>query len=118
MAPTTCASAPKTTFGDSDPTADLVLVAPGAPGAPTSLSSPGSGSTVSLRWTAPAGAAPTGYLIEAGSAPGLSDLGVLQVGAVTTFSAPAPPPGTYYVRVRAINARGPGQPSNEVVVRR
>ena len=105
-------------FGDSEPTEDLVLTPPGAPGAPRNLASPGSGSTVELRWTAPTGPPPTGYLIEAGSAPGRSDLAVLQVGAVTSFSAPAPPPGTYYVRVRAINARGSGQPSNEVIVRR
>lgn len=105
-------------FGDSEPTEDLVLVAPGAPRAPTNLSSPGSGSTVNLQWTAPSGPAATGYVIEAGSAPGRSDLGVLQVGNVTQVSAPAPPPGTYYVRVRAINARGAGQPSNEVVVQR
>ena len=104
-------------YGDSEPTEDLMLVAPGAPRAPTSLTSTGTGS-VSLRWTAPSGAAPTGYLIEAGTAPGRADLGVLQVGNVTSFTAPAPPPGAYYVRVRAINARGAGQPSNEVVVRR
>ncbi len=105
-------------YGDSEPTEDLMLVAPGAPRAPTNLASPGSGSTVNLQWTAPSGAAATGYLIEAGSAPGRSDLGVLQVGNVTQVSAPAPPPGNYHVRVRAINARGSGQPSNEVVVRR
>jgi hypothetical protein len=104
-------------YGDSEPTADLVLVAPGAPGAPTGLTSTSTGS-VNLRWTAPSGPAPTGYVIEAGTAPGRSDLGVLQVGNVTSFTAPAPPPGAYYVRVRAINGRGAGQPSNEVVVRR
>ena len=104
-------------YGDSEPTADLVLVAPGAPRAPTNLVSTGS-STVNLQWAAPSGAAPTGYLIEAGTAPGRADLGVLQVGNVTRFTAPAPPPGTYYVRVKAINARGAGQSSNEVIVRR
>jgi predicted phage tail protein len=105
-------------YGDSEPTTDLVLVAPGAPGAPTNLASPGSGSTVTLQWRAPSGAAATAYSIEVGSAPGRSDLGVLQVGNVTQVSAPAPPPGIYYVRVRAINGRGAGQPSNEVIVRR
>ncbi len=104
-------------YGDSEPTADLVLVAPGAPGAPTSLTSSGTG-TVNLRWTAPSGPPATGYVIEAGTAPGRSDLGVLQIGNVTSFTAPAPPPGAYYVRVRAINGRGAGQPSNEVIVRR
>lgn len=105
-------------YGDSDPTEDLVLVAPGAPRAPTYFMASGQGSTVDLRWTAPSGsAAPTGYIIEAGSAPGLADLAVLPVGNVTKFSTTAPP-GTYYVRIRGVNARGAGEPSNEVVVRR
>ncbi len=105
-------------YGDSEPTVDLVLTPPGAPNAPTNFNTSVSASAVNLQWTAPSGPAPTGYLLEVGSAPGRSDLGSLQIGNVTRFSAPVPPPGTYYVRVRAVNARGPGQPSNEVVVRR
>ncbi len=103
-------------YGDSEPTPDLVLVPPGAPNAPTTLVHSRVNGNVNLRWNAPNGPAPTGYLIEAGSAPGLSDLARAQVGTATFFSAPVPP-GTYYVRVRAINDRGPGLPSNEVVVR-
>jgi hypothetical protein len=61
--------------------------------------------------------APTSYLIEAGSAPGLADLGRFPVGDVVRFSTVAPP-GVYYVRVRGVNARGPGEASNEVIVRR
>ena len=72
---------------------------------------------VDLRWTASAGGyAPTGYVIEAGSAPGRSDLASLRVGNVTRFTTTAPP-GVYYVRVRAFNERGNSLPSNEVVVR-
>ena len=63
------------------------------------------------------GYAATGYVIEAGSAPGLSDLATLPVGNVTRFVT-TPPPGVYYVRVRAINGRGPSGPSNEIVVSR
>jgi hypothetical protein len=103
-------------YGDSEPTPDLVLVPPGAPGAPNTLVSSRVNSTVNLRWNAPAGSGVTGYVIEAGSAPGLSDLARVQVGTATTFSAQAPA-GTYYIRVRALNARGPGLPSNEVIVR-
>ena len=78
----------------------------------------GEGSTVDLRWTAPSGAAvATEYIIEAGSAPGRSDLAVLRVGNVTHFSTQAPP-GVYYVRVRGVNASGVGAASNEVIVRR
>lgn len=77
----------------------------------------GAGGLVSLSWTAPAsGPAPTAYVVEAGSASGLSDLATVSTGsAVTTFAASAPP-GTYYVRVRAINGAGAGAPSAEAVI--
>jgi hypothetical protein len=105
-------------YGESDPTSDLVLVAPGAPQAPSGLFATGAGNNVDLRWVAPAGGfAATSYLIEAGSAPGLSDLGRFPVGNVLKFSTVAPS-GVYYVRVRAVNGKGPGEPSNEIIVRR
>jgi predicted phage tail protein len=104
--------------GGSDPSEEIEVRAEGGPQAPTGLVAYGSGATVDLRWTASAGGyAATGYVIEAGSAPGLSDLATLHVGNVTRFVTEAPP-GTYYVRVRALNARGPSAPSNEIVVRR
>jgi predicted phage tail protein len=102
----------------SGPSNEVVVEGRGAPERPTSLSSSVAGSTVTMRWFAPTtGSPPSGYLIEAGSAPGLANLATLQVGAVTSFSTTAPP-GTYYVRVRAVNARGASQPSNEIIVRR
>jgi len=102
--------------GDSDPTPDIALVARGAPAAPTTLVASRSNGIVNLRWNAPAGPTPTGYILEAGSAPGLSDIVVAPLGPATTFSAPAPP-GTYYLRVRAVNGSGAGLPSNEFVLR-
>ena len=63
------------------------------------------------------GEAPAGYVIEAGSDPGLSNIATIRVGNVTSFTTEAPP-GTYFVRVRAINSRGPGLPSNEVIVQK
>jgi hypothetical protein len=105
-------------YGESDPTEDIALTAPGAPGAPRQLVASGSSVTVTLRWQAPAdGGSPTAYQIEAGSAPGLSDIAVAQIGNVTSFSSPIPP-GTYYIRVKALNGRGAGAASNEVIVRR
>ena len=102
--------------GDSDPTPELVVAPPGTAEAPLELSSGGDGSTVTLSWTPPPGSeAPAGYVIEAGSDPGLSDIATIQVGNVTSFTTQAPP-GTYFVRVRAINSRGPGLPSNEIIV--
>jgi hypothetical protein len=104
--------------GDSNPTEDLVIAAPGSAQAPGELTQGGDGATVSLSWSAPLGGErPVGYLIEAGSDPGLSDLATITVGDVTSFTTQAPP-GTYFVRVRAINSRGPGVPSNEVIVQK
>ncbi len=103
---------------ESDATQEIVLTPPGTPGAPSALVATGSSATVTLRWQAPTtGGAPTAYQIEAGSAPGLADLAVVQVGTNRSFSTPVPA-GTYYVRVRAINGTGIGAASNEVVVRR
>jgi hypothetical protein len=58
----------------------------------------------------------TGFIVEAGSAPGRSDLAVLPVTTGETLTVPNVPSGTYYVRVRAQNHVGPGLPSNEIAV--
>jgi predicted phage tail protein len=105
-------------LGESDPSAEIEIRTPGAPQPPTAFMQSGQGPEVTLRWTAPVGGyAPTGYVIEAGSAPGLANLAVLHVGNVVNFTTTAPP-GTYYVRVRAVNASGASLASNEIVVRR
>ena len=85
------------------------------PAAPTNVAASVSGSTVSLTWTAPAGPV-TGYVLEGGTAPGLANIGALQVGAVTSFAIPGAPRGVYAVRVRAITSAGSGAPSSDVVV--
>lgn len=71
------------------------------------------GSDVTLRWTPPAiGPAPTGYLLEGGTAPG-------QVAAAVT-TGPVPvltvrvPDGSLFVRVRAVASAGASGPSNEL----
>jgi hypothetical protein len=105
-------------IGVSDPSNEIVLQGRPVPGTVRNLSASGTGSAVNLRWSAPSSGGPVaGYIVEAGSAPGLSNLASLPVGAVTTFETNAPP-GTYYVRVRAVNARGVGAASNEIIVRR
>jgi hypothetical protein len=102
----------------SDPSAEIEVRAPGAPQEPTDLRSVSASDAVDLRWTAPSGGdAPTGYIIEAGSGPGLSDIARVQVRDMTHYTTTAPP-GEYYVRIRAINAGGTSAPSNEIVVRR
>lgn len=78
------------------------------------LSPPGvNGRQVRLNWT-PTRPNEARYRIEAGSAPGLSDLATIELSN-TEYRASLVGPGTYYVRVREV-APTVGPPSNEVVV--
>ena len=75
------------------------------------------GRQVTFAWSAPvSGGAPTEYVIEAGRAPGLTDLASLPTGNTAVGLTIGAPPGTYYVRIRARNACGTGSVSNEVEV--
>ena len=89
---------------------------PSVPGAPLNLRAAVTGSTAVLNWTPPAsGGAPASYLLEAGRAPGATDVAIIDTGSTaTSITATAVPQGAYYVRVKARNAAGAGAPSNEV----
>lgn len=109
--------------GLSGPSNEVVItVAGGAapcgsvPGAPSSLVATVNGQTLTLTWNAPAGGcAPTAFIIQAGSASGLSNLATVNTGSLaTTFSASGLGGGTYYVRMLATNGNGSSGPSNEV----
>jgi hypothetical protein len=93
-----------------------VGLAVNVPAAPPDLRASVIGGNVTLRWTASAGPGVTGYVVVPGSAPGAFDLGSVNVGNVTTFTATGVPAGTYAVRVRAVNAAGQGLFSNELSV--
>lgn len=88
------------------------------PASPNSLTATSLGTSVTLRWNAPAGSAtPATYIIEAGLTPGTANLANFSTGnTATTFSTTGVGAGTYYVRVRAANAAGTSAPSNEAVV--
>ncbi len=102
--------------GVSAPSREIIVRGPGAPMPPANLSFTQSSTSVTLSWSPPAsGPEPAGYVIEAGSQPGLADLAVLRVSAQTSYSAVAPP-GTYYLRVRATSAGGRSEASNEIAV--
>jgi pimeloyl-ACP methyl ester carboxylesterase len=93
------------------------VIVGGIPGPPRNLSGQMTGSTVTLAWNAPStGRAPTSYVIEAGSRAGASDLASATVPGSTTSLQQDVPLGTYYVRVRAVNAAGASAPSNEIVL--
>lgn len=74
------------------------------------------GRNVTLSWRPPnGGSEPSGYLLEAGSAPGQTDIGTVPVTDVF-LSVPRVPPGTYFVRVRAVNSFGRGTPTADLAV--
>ena len=86
------------------------------PGAPNGLGAAVSGGTVTVFWGAPVwGTPPTGYRLEAGSAPGLNDRGVFQTGN-TAFATSGVPNGEYHLRVRAVAGSTVGLPTPDVRV--
>ena len=104
--------------GDSNPSREIVVAAPGTAAAPGALTAVIDGATVRISWMAPAGGPQAlGYLIEVGSDPYHSDLARVPIGNVTELTGTVPR-GTYFIRVRAVTASGAGLPSNEIVVRK
>lgn len=90
---------------------------PAPPYAPQNLQATSSGSNVTFTWTWPFWqGVVTGHRLVAGSGPGLSNLAQVTLGAATQASFGGVPPGTYYVRVHALNAAGASIASDEVAV--
>ena len=104
--------------GASAPSNEIVITLDGStslPAAPTGLTGIVNGRTVTLQWTpAATGGLPAAFQLEAGATPG----GVIAVfpavgGQVVVPNAPS---GTFYVRVRAVNAAGASAPTPDIVV--
>jgi glucose/arabinose dehydrogenase len=83
------------------------------PGTPTGLTANVSGRFVTLVWATGFG---SNIVVEVGSAPGQSDVGVFMLAGSARSVADNAAPGTYYVRLRAANGCGTSPPSNELVV--
>ncbi len=85
----------------------------GLPAAPSGLASAVNGASVRLSWNRSTGA--QRYRLEAGTASGLANLANADIGDVTSFEGLVPT-GTYFVRVRGVNAAGAGAASNQITV--
>jgi hypothetical protein len=84
-----------------------------APAAPQNFEVAVNGRVVTLSWTPSSPGPVEHYIVDAGSAPGLTDLVSASTGSAAAMAVTPAPPGTYYVRVRAQNACGVSGPSNE-----
>ena len=87
-----------------------------APARAHGLAATVTGTTVRLTWSEGAsGCGATAFIVQAGSATGGSELAQVRVGSAALVATA--PPGTYYVRVLALNGRGTSAASEEIVVR-
>lgn len=102
------------------PTRDIVMVAgnaPAPPSEPQALTSRQILNTVTITWRPPNFGPVTSYILEAGTAPGLANIVAFNTGsAATSLSVPGVPPGTYHLRLRAVNALGTSPPSPDLVL--
>jgi Calcineurin-like phosphoesterase/Purple acid Phosphatase, N-terminal domain len=104
------------TAGATDVVTLLKHSADGAPEAPEQLSALAAAGQIRLTWRDTGGGRPQDYLLEAGTGPGQTDLGRLGTGALRTAVQSPVGSGRYTIRVRARNAAGLSDPSNEVDV--
>ena len=74
-----------------------------------------SGGVVVLSWIRPE-PGHISYVLEAGHAPGSTEVMNSELGPATTFRAAGVKPGTYYARVVSKNACGVSAPSSEITV--
>ena len=87
---------------------------PAMPGVPQNVQATVVGNTISVSWQPPPGSAVWTYLVQAGTAPGASNIYSGGVGPVTSVSSPIAN-GTYYIRVAAQNLAGTGPASADIV---
>jgi hypothetical protein len=74
---------------------------------------PGDDATVIFSWEEDPGGPVDEYIVEVGTAPGLSDVGTYHTGSQDTSYALTLDPGTYYARARAVIDGVTGDPSDE-----
>ena len=94
------------------------VVLPAVPDAPAGLAATIAGSTVTLRWTAPASCnAAANYWVEGAATPSGTSFGGSFTGSTaTSLSFPVSSAGFFYARVKASNASGLSAASNSALV--
>jgi hypothetical protein len=96
---------------------NILVPGPGCPGPPRALTGAGSLGSVTLSWQPPLSGTVQSYILEAGTAPGATNVGTLNNGLSTTFIRAGVAAGVYYVRIRALGAGCTlSASSNEVAV--
>lgn len=94
----------------------IEVAGPSAPGTPTNLAATVTGSTVNITWGAPgSGGTVAGYVLEAGTAPGLTDITTFTT-ATLGLTVPGVPTGQYFVRVRATGAAGTSAATSDLTI--
>jgi outer membrane protein assembly factor BamB len=96
------------------PVSGLVLYEIPSAGPPSHLRARVTGTTVALSWAPPFDAVPTAYVLEAGTAAGLSNLAQIPLAGTSLTAGVGA--GTYYVRLRAVADGSPGVPSSELIL--
>lgn len=100
-------------------TADVsfAVPSPDAPAAPLDLTARVVRNQVAFAWQPPSTGAPPQYELEAGTAPGLGDIGVLSVsGTATSFTLDNLPLGRFWVRLRSTRTGLRSNATSDVVV--
>ena len=105
------------TTAGRQPAVNLAVFRTTPPAPPRNLTLDASQPVVTVGWTAGGGSTTTAFVIEAGSAPGLGDLGRFPVGPVTQVSALVGP-GAYALRVFAVGPTGTSAASSEILFTR
>jgi hypothetical protein len=108
------------TVAGPGPVSNEVIVATGttaAPLAPHRVLATVQGTRVTFDWShGPLGNIATAFQLQAGTAPGLANVGAISLaGTARSFSIDAPP-GLYYVRLVALNPAGASPPTADVAV--
>lgn len=117
--PPACSAAPRGLGGDDRTGITSIYrglpTAAAPPATPTTFAVSAALSTVTMSWTpATTGGAPQRFVVEAGTSPGVYNVGSYTFNApATTTTVGAVPAGTYYVRLRAANALGSSAPTAE-----